>query len=156
MSKQRIENDGKRVHNETVRQQTAQQTKKRKRIPVDGRDRNILTIEGKEPGFHYCIVNDSRRNLQEYQEAGYEFVTHPVTIGDEKVTASRDKDGKVSKIVGTDQQGKPIRAYLMRIKQEWYNEDMEAFNKNVDASEADMKRQLNSEEDGRYGGVTIK
>lgn len=151
----REETEAKRVSNDEARNEVAQKTRKRTRIPLDGRERNILNVKGKEKGYHYCFVNDDRNNISRYLDAGYEFVEHDVEIGDQKVTKASNEDSKASKVVGTTREGKPMVAYLMRIKQEWYDEDMAAFHETVDKSEEEMKRQLNSGEDGTYGQVKI-
>lgn len=155
MSDTRENAEQKRIQGEDARVAAAQ-PQRRKRIPLDGLERSILTVEGKDDNYHYCWVNDYKRNIKNYLDAGYEFVDHDVTVGDEKVNTSEVQDGRVSRAVGFDKQTqKPLIAFLMRIRRDWYEEDMAAYNKQLDDQEAIIKRGLNQHEDGQYGKVEI-
>ncbi len=87
------------------------------RTPVG--TRNILTVKGKDPNYEYRIVNDVDDRIQQFQDAGYELVDKDTaTVGDKRVNAA-SSTGSVKDIsVGGGQ-----RAYLMRIKKEWFEED---------------------------------
>lgn len=90
-------------------------------------------------GYHRHWFNDIPGRVQRSQEAGYEHV--------------KDNSGKnVSRIVGTAEGGGPLHGYLMEIPEEWFNADMAAQQKEVDAKENAMRRgELESQEgDGRY------
>jgi hypothetical protein len=50
--------------------------KKKKRIPLSGADRNVLTVQRKEPGFMYRFVNNVDDRIQKFLDAGYEPVTN--------------------------------------------------------------------------------
>lgn len=117
------------------------------RIPIHGY-RNVLDVTGQEAGWHYCWVNDY--NVDKYQDGGYEFVTHEVTVGHAKVNSGSQVGAKVSKAVGNG-----VTAFLMRLPEEYYNEELAALNEKVDASEETMKALLNSGKDGQYGKVSI-
>jgi hypothetical protein len=91
--------------------------KRRERTPITG-TRALLEVRGKESGYHYAWINDKDVPLR--QDNGFEHVRHPVQVG-----ARRLDVGKV----GTDQficvnVGQGVIAYLMRIPQEFYDEDM--------------------------------
>lgn len=116
-----------------------------KRTPINGY-RDILSVEGKEEGWHYCWVNEDK--VPRYEQASYEFVTHDVKIGDRKVNTASQLGGKVSLAVGNQ-----LTAYLMRVPQEYYEEDMAVQQAEVDELESGMKSSLNSAADGRYGQV---
>ena len=127
----------------------AERTGRPERTPIHGNRRNKLTVKGQEPGFHYCFVN--AENVPTYEAAGYEFVTHPVIIGDKHINyAVETTAGKVSLPVGNG-----VTAFLMRCTEDIYNEEMEANAAQVDELEAAMKAELNSKANGRYGKVTI-
>ena len=126
-------------------------TKRPKRTPVSG-NRNILTVEGKDPNYKYTWVNDDDKgSIQRFKEAGYEFVDDELKVGDKNVDGSTLPSSVVSKNVG---QG--LTAYLMRQPMEFHEEDMAAKHKRVDELEADMKRELNSGKDGTYGSVEFE
>lgn len=115
------------------------------RTAINGR-RNKLSIQGKEPGFEYRVVNDIDNRVIELQERGYEVVTHDATVGDKRVGVPKKEGSPVEISVGG---GK--KAYLMRIKKEWYDEDQAA--KLEDISETEKALQANSNDN--YGKVEI-
>lgn len=119
----------------------------RKRVPINGY-RDILSITGQEPGWHYCWVELD--NVPRYENADYEFVTHDVIVGERKINAASQIGGKIS-IPG----GNGMTLYAMRVLDEYYNEDMESLQSEIDEREASMKQALNSKSDGRYGEVDI-
>lgn len=90
------------------------------RVPVT--ERNILSVKGKEPGYHYRIVNDSGDRIQQLQDAGYEFVdASTVQVGDKRINSTSPEGTHAQVSVGGG-----VKAYVMRIKQEWYDEDQAA------------------------------
>lgn len=103
------------------------------RNPVSGR--NILTVKGKEPGYHYRIVNDEPDRIARFQEGGYELVSNEsVKVGDNRVSLPTAEGTVKQMSVGGGQ-----KAYLMRIKKEWYDEDQKEKQKRVDELEATTK-----------------
>lgn len=67
------------------------------------------------PGFHRHWINDANSRVQSKYEDGYEFVADDA--------ASDDEGSRISRIVGTNKDGSPMRAYLMEKPIEWYRED---------------------------------
>ena len=116
------------------------------RAGIAGR-RNKLTIEGKEPGFVYRVVNDDDDRVMDLQERGYEIVTHNAKVGDKRVGIPKKEGSPIQISVGG---GK--KAYLMRQKQEWYDEDQDAKQENVNELEATVK----GDSGGDYGKVSIE
>ena len=79
------------------------------------------------PGYHRHWFNDVPNRIVQALEGGY---THVV-----------GKDGKnVARRVGVAQDGSALNAYLMEIRQEWYDEDMSAQHAEVDKTEEAMRR----------------
>jgi len=128
----------------TDRPQTLNRSERPQRVPINGL-RDKLSLKGCEPGFHYCIVNDY--NVDVYVDAGYEFVTHDLRIGDRHIDSSKAEGRKVSLPVGNG-----VTGFVMRIPQEWYDEDRLEEQKELDKTE-DTLRQDRS--DGRYGELKI-
>jgi len=64
----------------------------------------------------------------------------------------------VSQYVGKDDAGAPLRAYLMKIKKAWYDEDQAAKQRQVDETDDVIRRgQVNQQSgDGRYSEVDYK
>ncbi len=117
-----------------------------KRVPVG--TRNILTVEGKDPNYHYRIINDTGDRVQEFTDAGYELVdAKSVRIGDKRLNQA-SSEGTISQVsVGQGEKG-----YLVRIKKEWYAEDQAAKQSKVQAIEdATKQKALN----GTYGKLDI-
>lgn len=121
---------------------------RKKRVPINGY-RDVLKVEGQEPGYHYCWVRNDL--VEKYQQSDYEFVTHEVKVGHKKINAASQIGSSVT-IPG----GNGVTLHLMRIPNEYYDEDMEALHQEIDEKEAVMFQQLNSKEGGRYGEVEIK
>lgn len=96
--------------------------------------KNVLTVSGKEPGFVYRFVNDESDRIQDFLDMGYELVEQKgVRIGDKRLSTPTDAGGG-SKAIASVGQGK--KAYLMRIREDWYNEDQADKQREVDRLEA--------------------
>lgn len=131
----------------TDKQATNQATlkAKRERAPVTG-SRALLEVRGKEPGFHYAWINDDYVDAR--RDQGFEHVRHPVQVGSRRIDVSSQATAFVSRNVG-----KGVIAYLMRIPEDFYNEDMAAEQREVDERTAAQINNLNK--DGLTGG-TVK
>lgn len=119
-----------------------------RRTSING-TRNKLNVRGQEPGYVYRIVNDIEDRVQTLQEMGYEMVTDKnVSVGDKRIANPTQEGSPVKVSVG---QG--IQAYVMRQKQEWYDEDQKAKAARTDELEAQMKREARAASD--YGKLKI-
>jgi hypothetical protein len=111
--------------------------KRKERNRING-TRTKLEISGQEAGFHYAWINDEF--VGTFEDCGYEFVSHPVKVGNKHIDVSQMQGAKVSRNVGGG-----VIAYLMRIPQVLYDEDMALEQKEkVDAKEAAIFGDLNS------------
>jgi len=140
---------------ETVRSQA--QRPRRNSIGVP---RLTLAVKFEIPGHHLCWMNDDG-NVESALDSGYEFVTRGETELESGVTPTNvDMSDRIKQKVGTTQQGDVLYAYLMKIKQEWHEEDMaaiEAQNKLVEDAIASGSINGAVGQDGRYNaGITIK
>lgn len=114
------------------------------RTPLGQRSR--LNVTGKEPGFQYRIVNDNEGRVQDFIDAGYEIVTdNKVSVGDKRIANPTQEGTPVKVHVGGGQQ-----AYLMRIKDEWYKEDQNVKQAQINELEESMKTQSKAD----YGSLT--
>jgi hypothetical protein len=110
-------------------------------------DRNRIRFDNMEPGYHYHVFNDTPGRLEKMQSVGYEFVESDEPLGDFRVAEGSKLGRAVSKQVGGGQKG-----YLMRIKEEYYEEDKAEKAKRVDVTESALRPK---KENGEYGsGVT--
>lgn len=111
------------------------------RTPL-GVPRSKLSVEKKDPNYNYRWINDIEDRVYRATEAGYEFVAKSSGIapGDRDVVPQNaDLGNNVSKIVGTTEGGRPMTAYLMRIKKSFYEEDQKAKAEYVDSVEAGVR-----------------
>ena len=140
--------------------------------PTDGRRKRgvfngtsqKLSIDGEIPGYHLHIFNDEPGRIEEAQSGGYEFVS-PSEIGSVArgvVSGNTALDDKVRFLVGKDGQGGGLYAYLMKIKQEWYDEDVSDRQQRNDIVDQAIKAGKNvkagSSSEGFYspqGGIKI-
>jgi len=117
-----------------------------RRTPVGVR--NILTVKGQDPNYHYRIVNDTGDRIQNFIEAGYEIVkADEVTVGDKRVNKATAAGSNAEVSVGGGEKG-----FVMRIKKEWYEEDHKAKQAEVDATESSIRQKAL---DGTYGELKI-
>lgn len=117
-----------------------------RRTPIG--QRNVLTVTGKDPNYVYRIVNDSGDRIQSFLDAGYELVDEDsVRVGDKRVNKASAEGSKSQISVGQGQ-----KAFVMRIRREWYEEDQLAKQKHVDQLEATIKEKAL---DGTYGKLEI-
>jgi hypothetical protein len=135
---------------EEVRPDSLNRSGKVDRVPIHGA-KNILTVEGQEPGFHYCWVADaplhSYSYIDRFQRAGYEFVTHGVVVGDRRIDAAPGIGAKIT-IPG----GNGVTLHLMRLPMELYDSDMADFHKKIDQMEQTMY-ETEAAAPGRYGKI---
>ena len=118
------------------------------RTSIDG-IRQKLNVRGKDPDFHYRVVNDVDSNVQDYIDRGYEIVTdNSVQVGDKRV-ANPSQEGTTAKI----SVGQGVKAYVMRIKKEWHEEDRAEHNARLDEMEKQLHRE--AKEQNFYGKLDI-
>ena len=118
----------------------------RTRIPMSVPRAKLTTPE--LPGFHCHWVNDYPGRILQASSAGYEFCSQDealITINDLAGSAlgqGTDLGSRVSLVVGKNEDGSPLRAYLMKIRLEWYKEDQLAGQSQVDKIHEGMRQGL--------------
>ena len=96
------------------RPNTREATGRRARVPLGTARQKLLYAS--RPGYHRHWFNDTGNRIHAAENAGYEFV--------EEMNDGRRV--KVSRRVGTHEGGQSMTAYLMEIRQEFYDEDQAA------------------------------
>lgn len=111
--------------------------------------RNRLNINGKldKENFEYRIVNDFEDGdrIAQFMQNDWEIVNKSdIEVGDKRVNKPTPEGTPVKISVG---QG--TRAYLMRKRKDWFQDDQKAKQAEVDTSELEMKP------DGAYGHLNL-
>ncbi|MBT8449326.1 MAG: hypothetical protein KJO69_06530 [Gammaproteobacteria bacterium] len=126
-------------------------TERPRRVPMSGqRMRMHIEEEDKDPNYHYGWINDTSGLIQRAKRAGYEnvLVSEIPSWGELGVDSANSTSSVISMKVGPD-----TTAYLMKQPMEYYEEDQAATKAITDSREADMKKELNSRQEGTYGKV---
>jgi hypothetical protein len=126
---------------------TGDRAKRPNRVPISGQ-RDLITVDGKDPDFEYRIVKEKPGRIDKFLNAGYEVVTHEVEVGDKNASRDVSEGSPVKLNLGRGEVG-----YLMRVPREFYLEDQQAKEDELQAREADM---LDKAKSGHYGRLDIK
>ncbi len=119
-----------------------------KRTPINGR--NILSLSEKEQGYTYRFVNDTGDRVKMFEDRGWELVeAKDVRIGDSRVSAPSALGSKA--MASVDKTGG--KAFVMRIREDWYKEDQAEKARAIAEQESAMKQQALSTND--YGKLEI-
>jgi len=120
------------------------------RVPMGAR--NVLNAP-ERPGYVRYWFNDVNNQIQEAMAAWWEPVKkEDMQIGDPRTGTHSQLGEVVMRVVGSHD-GQPIRAVLMEIPNEYYEEDMARQQAKVDEIENALRRKVKQE--GHYGEVKI-
>ena len=129
-------------------------TERPTRIPMSGnRKRMHVDKEDQDPNFHYAWINDQVDLIHRARQAGFVNVTKE-EMPKWGTAPDPDTAGTASTVVSI-RVNADTTAYLMKQPMEYYLEDRAAIDALVDGREADMKKELNSGQNGQYGNVEI-
>lgn len=122
------------------------------RVPLSG-IRDILTVEGKDPNYHYSWPLDESEHgvvIQRFIDAGYEFVAaHTVKVGQTRVYQAKDIGTIVRVPAGSDGR----YHYLMRIPMQYYLDDQAALE--IRNKEMEQSIHADGNAPGMYGEVKL-
>lgn len=126
--------------------------------------RQKLQVMGEIKGYHLCWMNDTPGNIMAAQEGGYEFVSDKdIRMANNNVVSRNNSEGtQIKVLVGTNEDNSPMFAYLMKIRNEYYEEDqadIQSYNDKVDAQIKGGNIDGAVGKDGRYipsTGISIK
>jgi len=104
-------------------------------------------------GFVCRYFNDEEGRINRALDAGYEFV-NPIEFRSFKqasnVAPNNDLGSRISVLVGFDDQGEPLRAYLMKLKSELYEEDQVRKQERLDEIDESIKFGRMGDPQGSY------
>ena len=152
--------------NDLCQGKTVEVPKKRRsatkdRVPL-GTHRQKLNVDNYDIPEDKVVrwINDHPGRVDSALGGGYTFVQDPkqeVKVGDDPLR-HRGMDSAVTAIVGTTDGGEPIRAYLMMLDKDLYEEDKAAKEAEMDKTDASIRRGVGpgASEEGMYsadGGI---
>lgn len=118
------------------------------RVPVGNRPK--LAVVGKNPNFEYRWVNDTPGRIALFKQGGWELCTNDeVDVGNFRAEESSGEGSLACQIVDG---GNGQKAYVMKIKKEWFQEDQQHNEREVARNEESLRPNLN---DGEYGKIVI-
>ena len=157
-----IEEKKERVLEKMVRTDTERSTGERKRNSFNGTE-GKLAIGYLIKGFHLHIFNDTPGRIDKAIAGGYTFVSPDEVGGTRENVVSRNTDlgDKVRFLAGTADDGRtPLYSYLLKIKDEWYEEDQNAIQaKTHEIDDAIKNGRSAGNTDGTYtpqGGISLR
>jgi hypothetical protein len=112
-------------------------TRKRRNV-FNGTEAKI-SVRTQIDGYHLHVFTDTGGRIQEAMDSGYEFVRPDEVGGVSENVVSRNGDlgERIRYLVNPRAEGTEQYGYLMKIRQEWYEEDqaeLQAKNNLIDAS----------------------
>ena len=116
------------------RSETREKFDRSRRVPMGGPDLK-LEVHDKDEDYVYRWFNDKGSRIQKAKAASYEFVNDSGHVGSGAEDRNSDVGSGVSQIVGTKEDGSALRAHLMRIPRELYEEDQAAKQAPIDEME---------------------
>jgi hypothetical protein len=141
-----------------VRQVVDRSDGERRRRPMIGGEKLGVDCSKLMASGLYCHwINDYPNRVNEALANGYEFVLlSEVEIEPGVGAFSADSGERVSRIVGHNEQGGPLLGYLMKIKQEWKNENDAFYQKRAAKIDAAIRSGTTTPVEGAYtpkGGI---
>lgn len=105
-----------------------------------------------DPAYHYHWINDTPGRVEQALAGGYEHVSKSeVTLMPGVVSKDSSLGDKVSATVGTQENGQPLTAYLMKINREWYEESQAMIQQRVDGVDRAIRSgKTSGQEDGNF------
>jgi hypothetical protein len=107
-----------------------------------------LDVQTQIPGYHLHWMNDERGRIELAIQGGYDYVAQDEVVLPETnrvLETNSALDGKIRRLVGSTERGDPLYAYLLKIKQEWYDEDQADLAAKVRESNQTLIRQGGAE-----------
>ena len=113
-------------------------TTRKKRNVFNGTEAKI-SVQQQIDGYHLHVFTDTGGRIQQALDNGYEFVTPSEVGGVSENVVSRNGDlgERIRYLVNPRAEGTEQYGYLMKIRQEWYEEDqaeLQVKNNLIDAA----------------------
>ena len=131
-----------------IREEDRVEQGRKERIPV-GVPRSKLAVP-ERPGYQRRWFNDMEGRIQQALDGGYEFVMSGEVpkIGTSDIdNVNRDLGARVSRVVD---KSTGMKAYLMEIKKEFFEEDQRAKQALIDETDRQIRKGTLHDADNRY------
>lgn len=122
----------------------------RERIPDLGGRRLKLSVRGEIPGHTMYWANDDQGAIEELLMEGFEFVSRGEIELSSHVIADLDVTDRVSRYVGTAQDGSPMRAYLLKATDELWARFQKGAQAQAQEWEDSVRKKRDRLGDGQY------
>lgn len=109
-----------------------------------------LAVMGSVEGHHMYWANDQDAEIERLLETGFGFVYRDEVQKVQGIVHDGDVDNRVSKYVGTREDGTPYRAYLMKCTDEVWAEIQQDGQDAADAWDANILRGMVEPDSSRY------
>lgn len=135
---------------EAVRTNSQRVTAPREREALFGGPQLKLRVRGEVEGHHLFWENDQNGAVEDRLAEGFTFVTpDEVDAVRHTVVVDGDLANRVSRVVGSDG-GTPIRAYLLKIPEDMWQERQRAFQRLADEREGEIRTGAIQQGGGHY------
>jgi len=104
--------------------------------------RGKLQVGNQIPGYHLYFFNDEPGRIQAALDAGWEFVS-PEEVGYASTNVTNrnvDLGDRVSVVGGKTDQGHPLQQVLLKIRQDWWEEDQAETQRRNDKTDAAIRK----------------
>ena len=115
-----------------------------------GGPRLKMHVMGTIEGYHLYWENDQDSAIEQLLYDGFEFVTPEEVSMQRAVVSDGDLAHRVSRYVGTKADLSPLRAYLMKCKNEIWDEREGERYRQADAWDSAIKQSHRAPDEGRY------
>lgn len=109
-----------------------------------------LEVFGRIPGYHLYWANNQNGEIESLIEEGFTLVTSDEVSQAERIVQDADIGNCISKYVGTDAAGEPMRAFLMKLPEDMWQEREAMRYAQADTWDSDIKSGAIQGIDRRY------
>ena len=132
-----------------VAERASEKPNRRKKNATFGGLNKKLDVDKQIEGYHLHWLNDTPGRIAGALESGYEHVK------EKEVFSYTDSEEFVKRHVGATDTGTSMVAYLMKIRQDWYEEDQADIQAQNDKFESAIRQGKLDAPTNSYGGANI-
>lgn len=117
-----------------------------------------LSVIGSVPGHHMYWENDEDGKIEQLLYEGFDFVSPDEVRRGSDLVADMDLTNRISRYVGRQQDGSPLRAYLMKCSEELWEQRQANGQRRVNEWDEQIRNGRMKPQEGQYTpkGVSSK